>query len=70
MTLKLRHEGWVKINQGENWGKGVLEIDLAISNHWPLGTQTIYQSQNEMNLLVDFNSNCLVDPYVSDTVTG
>ena len=30
MTLKLRHEGWVKINQGENWGKGVLDtIDLA-----------------------------------------
>lgn len=30
MTLKLRHEGCIKINQGENWGKGVLEtIDLA-----------------------------------------
>lgn len=30
MTLKLRHESWVKINQEENWGKGVLDtIDLA-----------------------------------------
>lgn len=49
MTLKLGHEGWVKINQGKNWGKDVLEtIDLADLQPLPLRNAD-YLSITEQN---------------------